>query len=200
MFSWWPRAIPAADVESLSKQSLTSSTWHFLQSKCCRFFGVYEPGTGLNPFHRSTQSTNNHLLSQAGGAVILSLSPRTCEKCLVGPDVAPEGLALDHPAALPTPGLAHNAQKVSVSVGLGPRPSVSGAVRPPAHGELRWVPFRDAEARDKHERGVRASGTRVGRGSSFSRNMALPHLRSCRPPDWEFDWPCPSAINEDNGR
>lgn len=86
--------------------------------------------------------------------MILSLSPRTREKCVVGPDVAPEGLALDRPAALPTPGLAHKAQKVSVSVGLGPRPSVSGAVRPPAHGELRWDPFRDVEARDKHQRGV----------------------------------------------
>ena len=68
--------------------------------------------------------------------MILNHFPRTHEKCVVGPDVASEGLALNHSAALPTLGLAQDAQKLSASMGVGPRPSVSGAVWPSAHGEL----------------------------------------------------------------
>lgn len=97
------------------------------------------PGTGLKSLHRSTHSSNNPpVIGRRRHGDIKSL-PQDHEKCGVGPDVAPEGLALNHSAALPALGLAHNALKLSASMGAGPRPPVSGAVQPAAHRELRMM-------------------------------------------------------------
>lgn len=144
------------------------------------------PGTGLKSLHRSTHSSNNPPVIGRRHSDIKS-PPQDHEKCGVGPDVAPEGLALNHSAALPTLGLAHNALKLSQAWERSPASCLRGcAARSSWAAKDDRAPSRmlRPEPSTRQECGV--SETCVARGS-FLQRRGPSSLRSRLLPDWVFD-------------